>query len=57
MFEKYADIVTVDDICSMLRLGKSSVYELLKTGKIKHIRIGRKHIIPKQAVIDFINRV
>jgi len=57
VFENYSDIVSVDDIMCMLGIGKSSVYGLLKTNQIKHVRVGRKYIIPKQAVIDFINGV
>ena len=57
IFESYSDIVSVDDIMCMLGIGKSSVYSLLKTNQIKHVRVGRKYIIPKQAVIDFINGV
>jgi len=57
IFESYSDIVSVDDIMRMLGIGKSSVYSLLKTNQIKHVRVGRKYIIPKQAVIDFINGV
>ena len=55
IFENYPDIVSVDDIMSMLGIGKSSVYGLLKSNLIKHVRVGKKYIIPKLAVIDFIN--
>ena len=55
MFQNYPDIVNVDHIVEMLNIGKSSVYSLLQTNQIKHVRVGRKYIIPKQAVIDFVN--
>ena len=57
MFESYSDIVSVNDIMCMLGIGKSSVYGLLKSNQIKHVRVGRKYIIPKQSVIDFIYSV
>ena len=57
IFESYPDIVTIDNIMCILGIGKSSVYGLLKTSQIRHVRVGRKYIIPKQAVIDFINGV
>jgi len=53
MFQKYPDIVSVDDITKMLNLGKSSVYALLQTNQLRHIKVGRKYIIPKKSVIDF----
>jgi excisionase family DNA binding protein len=55
MFENYKDIVSVDDLKEMLGIGKSSAYALLKNKEIKHVKVGKKYIIPKQAVIGFIN--
>jgi excisionase family DNA binding protein len=57
IFKDYQDIVSVEDIMRMLNLGKSSVYTLLRTNQIYHIRVGKKYIIPKQAVVDFVNGV
>ena len=55
MFETYKDVLTVDDVCHALSLGKNSVYDLLHSGKIKSIKIGKKYLIPKVYLIDFIN--
>ena len=55
VFMDYSDIVSVDDIMRMLGICKSSVYGLLKANQIRHVRVGRKYIVPKRAVIDFIN--
>jgi len=41
----------------MLHIGKSSVYELLRSNQIRHVRVGKKYIIPKSAVIGFVNGV
>ena len=30
MFQEYEDMVTIDDICSMLNIGKNAAYRLLK---------------------------
>ena len=54
MFENYNDVVSVEDVMRMLNLGKSSVYALLKTEQIRHVRVGKRYLIPKKAVIDFI---
>lgn len=54
MFADYPDVVRIDDIQSMLQIGRNSVYTLLKQGLIKSIKIGKKYIIPKSAVIDFV---
>ena len=54
MFNDYPDIVAVEDVMCMLGIGKSTAYTLLKTNQISHVKVGRKYIIPKQAVIGFV---
>ena len=54
MFSDYPDVVRIEEIQSMLKIGRNSVYELLKQGLIKSIKIGKKYIIPKQSVISFV---
>ena len=54
MFTKYSDVVSVEEVMEMLHLGRVTVYELLKSGKIKALKVGRKYIIPKKSVIEFI---
>ncbi len=55
MFKDYPDVLNVAQVCEMLRIGKNSVYKLLSSGEIKSRKIGRKYIIPKVCVIDYIN--
>lgn len=54
MFDNYPDIVTVEDVMVMIGIGKSSVYALLRSNQIRHVRVGRKYIIPKQSIMDFV---
>ena len=54
MFENYNDIITISDLMTMLNISKSTAYSLLQNNKIQHIKIGRKYVIPKQSVIDFV---
>ena len=57
MFETYPDVVNIEQIMNMLKLGKSKVYELLRNNIIRHVKIGSKYIVPKQAVIDLFNDI
>ncbi|MBR6939946.1 MAG: helix-turn-helix domain-containing protein, partial [Clostridia bacterium] len=34
--------------------GRNSAYSMLKDGLIKTIKVGKKYIIPKKSVIEFI---
>lgn len=53
-FEKEPDVMTVADIVKILRCSKNTIYELLKEGRIESIKIGRRILIPKTALVEFI---
>lgn len=55
MFENYPDVVTVDDLTKMLGIGRNTAYRLVNEGEIKTLRIGRKILIPKCNIVNFIN--
>ncbi len=54
MFNEYSDIVTVEELCEMLRIGRNKAYDLLRSRKIRAFRCGRTWIISKAAVEEFI---
>ena len=54
IFKDYPDVVTPEDVQNMLHIGRNRVYELLKTNSIKSIKVGKKYIIPKKSVINFL---
>lgn len=54
IFAEYPDVVTPADLQMMLKIGRNSVYDLLKNKLIKSIQVGKKYIIPKENVIDFL---
>lgn len=56
MFEKYKEIMTVYDLCESLGIGMNTALNLLKTGKIKAFKIGRIWKIPKDSLINYINK-
>ena len=51
MFDSYPDVVSVEEI---LRIGKNAVYQLLKDGAIKSIKVGKRYVVPKKYIIDFL---
>ncbi len=54
MFDQYNDLVSVEDLCDMLAIGKNSAYQLLSSGEIKCFRHRRVWKIPKQSIIEYI---
>ena len=47
-------MVTLAQMMRMLGVGRNTAYELLKTGKIASIRIGRVHRIPKKNIKKYL---
>ena len=54
MLKSYKDILSVEDLCEILSIGKNTVYRLLKSGEIKSVRIGKIYKIPKKYVKEYI---
>ena len=52
----YPDVLTVEEVKEILQIGRRSTYRLLETNEIRHFRIGTKIRIPKQCVIDYLNK-
>ena len=54
MLENFKDVLTVEELCEALKIGKRLAYSLLKEGTIPSRRIGRIYRIPKNAIIDYL---
>lgn len=54
MFSKYPDVVSVEQLMSMLQIGQVLAYKLVKKGEIKARKIGREYKIPKVNVILYL---
>ena len=44
----------VEDLIPILGIGRNTAYELVRSGKIRSIRIGRQLRIPKDAIQDYL---
>lgn len=49
-------LMSVEELMPVLGIGRSTAYELVRSGQIFSIRVGRQFRIPKQALMDFINQ-
>jgi len=54
LLNEYNDVLTVGELAQVLRIGKNAAYDLVNQRIIASIRIGRKHLIPKKYVIDYL---
>ncbi len=56
IFTNFPDVVKVKDLQKMLGIGRNLAYELISTNEIKSIKSGNLILIPKQNVIDYLNK-
>ena len=54
MFKNEPDVLTVPDVVRLLQFGKNTVYSLIKEGRISSIKQGKKIIVPKVCLIEFL---
>lgn len=47
-------LITVDDVCETLMIGKNAAYRLLAEGKLKGFRLGRIWKIPRGSLNTYI---
>ena len=55
MFESFRDVLSVDDLCQALDIGKNTAYKLLNSGDIKSLKIGKAHKIPKIWLMEYVS--
>lgn len=55
--DTYSEILTMDEACESLAIGKSTIYQMLNNGEIEGaFRIGKSWKIPRKAITDYINK-
>ncbi len=47
-------IMRVEELMPILRIGRNTAYELVRSGQIKSIKIGRQLRVPKQAIMGYL---
>lgn len=54
MDNDFSPLVTIEELCEMLMIGRNAAYKLLTSGKIKSFRIGRVWKIPRDSIQTYI---
>ena len=49
------DVLTVDEVTAFLRIGRNTAYEAIRTGLLPCVRVGRRILIPKSALVRLID--
>ena len=54
MQESYVEIITIDEMCELLMIGRTTAYKMLNSNEIKAFRIGKVWKISKASVEQYI---
>ena len=46
--------MSVDEPATMLGVGRSTIYELLETGRVRSVKVGTRRLVPIAALDDFL---
>lgn len=55
MLEEYNDVLVIEDIMDILKIGRNSAYKLINSGEIKSLRVGRNIRISKVFLLDYLS--
>lgn len=50
----YEEILTVQEMAELLKIGMNTAYKLVNSGEIESFRVGNSHRIQRSAVTDYI---
>jgi excisionase family DNA binding protein len=48
------DVLTVDQVADVLSICRNAAYEAVRTGQVRHVKIGRTIRVPKMAVEELL---
>lgn len=48
------ELITVEELCQILMIGKNMAYRLLRSSEIKCFKISREWKIPRRSVYEYI---
>ena len=48
-------VYSVVDVAKILKIGRSSVYSLVKSGQLRCVRVGKTIRIPQRALMEYLN--
>ena len=48
-------VLRVEDLAALLSIGRNTAYELVRSGRIRSIKVGRRYRISMEAVEEYLN--
>jgi len=55
MLRDYPDVLNIHEMCRALSVSTKTGYQLLKSGKVQGLKVGRSYRIPKAHILHHLN--
>ncbi|MCW2652674.1 MAG: ethanolamine utilization protein EutA [Mycobacterium sp.] len=52
--ERVARLHDIEGVMERLKLGRSTVFAELASGRLRSVKVGRRRLVPESAIADFI---
>ena len=56
MQTEYIDLITIDELCDLLMIGRTTAYNLLRSKELKAFKIGKVWKISRASVEEYIRQ-
>lgn len=53
--EDFPVVLTPEQLGDILKIGRNGIYNLLRSGAIRSIKIGRQYRIPREALSEYLS--
>lgn len=57
MSEQQAKLRAIPGVMEDLSVGRSKVFELIESGELRSVKIGRRRLVPSSAIAEYIERL
>ncbi len=54
--KKYPPVLHVKDLAEILSISHNTAYNLVRSGQVHSVRVGRSYRIPLEAVVDYLKK-
>lgn len=51
-FDELPEFLTMREAQAILRVGRSTIYELAHRGELRTVRLGRRLLVPRAAIVE-----
>lgn len=53
--EELPDVMQVEDAMAFLQIGRNTIYQLLRSGELPSVKLGKQYRIPKKLLLSYLD--